>query len=145
MNDLLARAIAAHGGLDRWNKFKKVSATYIGGGGLWPMKGLEVIPNPGEVTVMLHEETSSISPFQRPDWHASSRPTGLRSKPPLVRSSASAPIQEHLLLVTLWRRRGMRFTVRTLWATHMDLPHDAILYDIARLRGDRNLAMARRW
>jgi hypothetical protein len=26
MNDLLARAVAAHGGLDRWNKFKKVSA-----------------------------------------------------------------------------------------------------------------------
>jgi hypothetical protein len=27
MNDLLA-----HGGIDRWNKFKKVTATYVGGG-----------------------------------------------------------------------------------------------------------------
>jgi hypothetical protein len=71
MNDLLARAIAAHGGLDRWNKFKKVTTTYVGGGGLWPMKGLEVIPNPAEVTVTLHEETSPISPFGQPDWHAS--------------------------------------------------------------------------
>jgi hypothetical protein len=74
MNDLLARAIAAHGGLDRWNKFKKVTATYVGGGGLWPMKGLEVIPNLTEVTVTLHEETSSISPFGQPDWHASFMP-----------------------------------------------------------------------
>jgi hypothetical protein len=47
MNDLLARAIAAYGGLDRWNKFKKVTATYVG---LWPMKGLEVFPHPIEVT-----------------------------------------------------------------------------------------------
>jgi hypothetical protein len=42
MNDLLARAIAAHGGLDRWNTFKRVSATIIAGGGLLPMKGLEL-------------------------------------------------------------------------------------------------------
>jgi len=74
MNDLLARAIAAHGGLDRWNKFKKVTATYIGGGGLWPMKGLEVIPNPAEVTVTLHEETSSISPFGQADRRLSFTP-----------------------------------------------------------------------
>jgi len=29
MNDLLARAIAAHGGLERWNTFNKVSATRV--------------------------------------------------------------------------------------------------------------------
>jgi hypothetical protein len=57
--------------LDRWNKFKKVTATYVGGGGLWPMKDLELIPNLTEVTVTLHEETSSISPFGQPHWHAS--------------------------------------------------------------------------
>jgi hypothetical protein len=74
MNDLLARAIAAHGGLDRWNKFKSVTATFVGGGGLWPMKGLEDDPNPHEVTVTLHEETSSISPFGQPDWRTSFTP-----------------------------------------------------------------------
>lgn len=41
MNDLLAQAIAAHGGLDRWNKFHKITTTIVGGGGLWPMKGLD--------------------------------------------------------------------------------------------------------
>ena len=74
MNDLLARAVAAHGGLDRWNKFKKVTATYVGGGGLWPIKGLEMFPHPIEVMVTLHEETSSISPFGQADWQASFTP-----------------------------------------------------------------------
>ncbi len=34
MNDLLAQVIAAHGGLDRWNTFKKVTATVVAGGGV---------------------------------------------------------------------------------------------------------------
>ena len=74
MNDFLARVTTAHGGLDRWNKFKKVTTTYVGGGGLWPMKGLEVFPHPIEVMVTLHEETSSIGPFGQADWHASFMP-----------------------------------------------------------------------
>jgi hypothetical protein len=32
MNELLTRVIAAHGGLDRWNRFKRVTGTYVGGG-----------------------------------------------------------------------------------------------------------------
>nr|ALV86498.1 hypothetical protein [uncultured bacterium 20] len=31
MNDLLDRAIAAHGGLDRWNRFESVTATIVSG------------------------------------------------------------------------------------------------------------------
>ena len=69
MNDLLAQAIAAHGGLDRWNKFHKVTTTIVGGGGLWPMKGADLDPSPREMTVMLHEEWASVSPFGQPDWH----------------------------------------------------------------------------
>ena len=46
MNDLLAQAIAAHGGLDRWNNFHKITATIVGGGGLWPMKGADLDPSP---------------------------------------------------------------------------------------------------
>jgi len=74
MNDLLARAIAAHGGLDRWNTFNRVSATIIAGGGLLPMKGLEADTNPLEVTVTLHEESASISPFGQPDWRMAFTP-----------------------------------------------------------------------
>ncbi len=81
MNDLLARAIAAHGGLDRWNTFKRMTATVVTGGGLWPMKGLEQDPNPREETVTLHEETASVEcrfiehvPFGQPDWRTAFTP-----------------------------------------------------------------------
>ncbi|EFH80066.1 hypothetical protein [Ktedonobacter racemifer] len=69
MNDLLAQVIAAHGGLDRWNTYKKVTATVVAGGGLIPLKGLDDSPIPRERTVSLHEEMSYISPFGQPDWH----------------------------------------------------------------------------
>src|SRR5262245_2332567 len=68
MNELLAKAITAHGGFDRWNKLNKVSATIIAGGGLLPMKGLEVDPRPLEGTVTTHMESTSIEPFGQPDW-----------------------------------------------------------------------------
>jgi hypothetical protein len=74
MNDLLARVIAAHGGLERWNTFNKVTATVVAGGGLRPMKGLENDPNPRERTVTLHEETTYISPFGQPDWRMAFTP-----------------------------------------------------------------------
>jgi hypothetical protein len=74
MNDLLAQAIAAHGGLDRWNKFNKITTTIVGGGGLWPMKGADLDPNPREMTVTLHEEWASVSPFGQPDWHTAFTP-----------------------------------------------------------------------
>ena len=42
MDDPLARAIAAHGGFDRSNKFNnKVTAAVVRTAGWWPMKGLE--------------------------------------------------------------------------------------------------------
>src|SRR5258708_18312441 len=68
MNDLLARAIAAHGGLERWNTFNKVTATVVAGGGLKPMKGLEDDHNPRERTVTLHEENTFISSVLQPGW-----------------------------------------------------------------------------
>jgi hypothetical protein len=33
MNDLLAKILVALGGLDRWKKLNKVSATVVSGGG----------------------------------------------------------------------------------------------------------------
>src|SRR5258708_21200304 len=68
MNDLLARAIAAHGGLERWNTFNKVTATIVAGGGLLPMKGIAADTNPLEVEVTLHQESASSSPFGQADW-----------------------------------------------------------------------------
>jgi hypothetical protein len=74
MNNLLAKVIGAHGGLDRWNKFSSATATIVTGGGLWAMKGLVQDPNPREMTVTLHEETASLIPFGQPNWRTAFKP-----------------------------------------------------------------------
>jgi hypothetical protein len=74
MSELLDLVLQAHGGLDRWNKFSSVTATIVTGGGLWPMKGLKQDSNPREMTVTLHEETASVSPFGQPDWRSAFTP-----------------------------------------------------------------------
>jgi hypothetical protein len=68
MSELLYLVLRAHGGLDRWNNFNKVSAQFVAGGGLLPMKGLEADPNPLDGTVTIHEESTVIRPFGQPDW-----------------------------------------------------------------------------
>jgi hypothetical protein len=35
MNELLARVLDAHGGMDRWNNYQKVGATIVTRGGPW--------------------------------------------------------------------------------------------------------------
>ena len=39
MNELLARIIDAHGGIDRWNQYERVEATIVSGGGFFRLKG----------------------------------------------------------------------------------------------------------
>jgi hypothetical protein len=59
----------AHGGLDRWNTFDKVSASFITGGGLMPMKGVELPATALVGVASMHEETrhrSQSSLSQRP-------------------------------------------------------------------------------
>src|SRR5713101_7501979 len=68
MNDLLVRAIAAHGGLERWKTLKRLTVTAVSGGGLFALKGMPQDPTPREQTVTLHEETASVFPFGQPDW-----------------------------------------------------------------------------
>jgi hypothetical protein len=67
MNELLAKIIDAHGGLERWNGHEKVDATIVSGGGLFPLKGVPQDSNPRRVTVWLHEERSSVLPYGAPD------------------------------------------------------------------------------
>jgi hypothetical protein len=91
MHDLLAQAIAAHGGLDRWNTFKRVTATVVAGGGLWPMKGLKLDASPLEETVTFHEESASISPFGQPDWHIAFTPDRIATE-----TTTNAAVSERL-------------------------------------------------
>src|SRR5262245_38059001 len=67
MNELLARVIDAHGGMDRWNQYQRVVATIVSGGGLFRIKGVSQDSTPREMTVWLHEERSSVFPFGAPD------------------------------------------------------------------------------
>ena len=67
MNELLARIIDAHGGIDHWNKYERVEATIVSGGGFFHLKGFPQDSTPRRMTVWLHEERSSVFPFGAPD------------------------------------------------------------------------------
>jgi len=68
MNDLLERAITAHGGLERWDSLERLTVTAVSSGGLFALKGMPQDPTPREQTVTLHEEWASVFPFGQPDW-----------------------------------------------------------------------------
>src|SRR5260370_32185566 len=89
MNDLLARAIAAHGGLERWNTFNKLTATVLAGGGLRPMKGIADDPPPWERTATLRDQTTCLTPFGQPDWPMASTPHRL-----VIETTTRAPASE---------------------------------------------------
>ncbi len=63
MNDLLALAIDAHGGMARWNAVRGIDFTLSLGGGLWKVKGFPE----GLRDVRMHVDTttpaSSLSPY----------------------------------------------------------------------------------
>ena len=67
MNELLARILDAHGGIDRWNQYKKVEAMIVSGGGFFRLKGVPQDSTPRRMTVWLHEERSSVFPYGAPD------------------------------------------------------------------------------
>ncbi len=66
-DELLESVLHAHGGVDRWNTFEKVSAAFVTGGGLMPMKGINTNPKPLEGIATIHHESTVVSPFGKPD------------------------------------------------------------------------------
>jgi len=63
MNKLEELAISAHGGMKRWREFNRMSAHQLVGGVLWPMKGQDGVINDAHITVELHREWASHTPF----------------------------------------------------------------------------------
>ena len=53
--------------MDRWHWYEKVEATIMSGGGFFALKGVPQDANPRRMTVWLHEERSSVSPYGAPD------------------------------------------------------------------------------
>jgi hypothetical protein len=63
VNKLAELAINAHGGMKRWREFSRMSAHQLVGGVIWQMKGQDGIINDSRVTVELHREWASHTPF----------------------------------------------------------------------------------
>jgi hypothetical protein len=73
MKDLLASVIEPHGGLKRWQELRTGNATFVSGGELLDRKAPQK-SRPRRVTVALHEQFSSMTPFRDPDQRSSFRP-----------------------------------------------------------------------
>ncbi len=56
MNELLARIIDAHGGIDCWNQYERVEATIVSGGGFFRLKGFPQDSTPRRMTAWLRRE-----------------------------------------------------------------------------------------
>ena len=67
-NRLLAEALDAHGGLDRWRQLRGLSSTIVSGGELWGIKGVDMQPIPRSVTTEFRRQWTSVTPFGDPDW-----------------------------------------------------------------------------
>ena len=73
-SDLASFAMDAHGGLDRWRKFKSVSAHLSQAGALWKLKGQEDTLKDVNVKVALRNEWTEHSPFHNANQHTSFTP-----------------------------------------------------------------------
>lgn len=63
MNDLLALAVEAHGGLERWNSFTKLRASLSITGAIWDFKQVPGILIDKVFEIETHRERLTISPF----------------------------------------------------------------------------------
>jgi hypothetical protein len=73
MSDLLASVTRAHGGIERWLKLRTGKATVVSGGELLDRKAPQS-PEPRQMTISLHEEFASVTPFGASDRRTSFRP-----------------------------------------------------------------------
>src|ERR1700754_1302926 len=67
MNELLAKVIAAHGGAELWTGLRQVEATIVSGGGFFALKGIIQDDDPRRITVALHEQRVSMTPYGAAD------------------------------------------------------------------------------
>ncbi|WP_445143338.1 hypothetical protein [Dyella sp. Tek66A03] len=63
MSNLLDTAIAAHGGLERWQQIKKLTAHAAIGGGTWHLKGWPDVFADVQVSIDPHRQHTEFSPF----------------------------------------------------------------------------------
>ncbi|MEW2382821.1 hypothetical protein AB0873_12150 [Micromonospora sp. NPDC047707] len=71
MTDLMNSVIEAHGGLDRYRRFRSATAHFRSGGALWAVKNQEGIFSQAAVRVDLRRQHASHYPFTAPDLRTS--------------------------------------------------------------------------
>lgn len=69
MSDLLDLVVAAHGGWDRWQSLKTVSAHVSIGGDVWHLKGWPDIFKDALVSIDTHRQHTEYSPFVQAGRH----------------------------------------------------------------------------
>ena len=89
LTPLLAEALEAHGGLDRWRTHEGLSSTIVSGGILWGVKGIDMPPIPRVATTEFRRQWMSVTPFGEPDWTMTWTPNHVE-----IRSSAGDVIAE---------------------------------------------------
>jgi hypothetical protein len=81
MNDLLAIAIEAHGGLRRWNSFTKLEAALSIDGVIWHLKQQPRLLTDKTFEIKTHTEELTITPFSAPDMRSVFVPGRLTLEP----------------------------------------------------------------
>src|SRR5262245_36499174 len=66
MSELLDRAIAAHGGWERWRRLSKASARATIGGAIWALKAQPDAARDVRVSAALRHQHVELSPFKAP-------------------------------------------------------------------------------
>ncbi|MGW2963936.1 hypothetical protein ACWDGI_36500 [Streptomyces sp. NPDC001220] len=74
MSGLLSDVLEAHGGVRRWEQLTTATATIVSDGELFAAKGLPQDLQPRRMTIGLHEERASVSPFGSPEQHTDFTP-----------------------------------------------------------------------
>jgi hypothetical protein len=67
MTELLHAALAAHGGLDRWNALRTVTFDVSVGGALWESKGLTGLLADASYKADIHRQQATLGRFGAPD------------------------------------------------------------------------------
>ncbi|MES2820903.1 MAG: hypothetical protein V4812_18165 [Pseudomonadota bacterium] len=67
MKSFLEQVLDAHGGLQRWTALRTARATLVTGGELWAMKGLVQDASPRQMSVLLHSQWASVTPYGAAD------------------------------------------------------------------------------
>ena len=120
MNDLLKRAVAAHGGADRWNQVKSITVDASITGALWDVKGKPDALKDVRFEVDTKRQLLTME-FVGQDKRSVFEPLALSLSAVTARSSTRAVIPRGRLTAISSRPLGTTFISRTSPVRHCGL------------------------